>query len=346
MDMIYRRILLCLWLGLGSSLAEDLVFRIPTPNRALFDGTEEGNKAFFAPTTSGIWQSGRYGCTRTAGWQFHEGIDILWTQKDRKGEPSDPVFATADGVICYINDKPGLSNYGRYLIIGHRIEGIELYSLYAHLSAIDSEVSLGRKVLAGAPVATMGRSSNAARIAPYRAHLHFELAMVINEYFGDWFQARKPDQSNDHGPWNGRNLMGLDPEALFKKQWRLGKAFSLLDYFKHQDIYFKLKVDSPSFPWLKRYAALIEPATGGDQSQPADVSSYELSFNAFGLPVAAKPLFGKNPEKSKLWEVSYVNEAIHKAFKCSKKIKPKGDGYQLTAAGDEWMDLLTFDVSR
>ena len=99
MNMIYRLILLCLWLGLVSSFAEDLIFHIPTPNRALFDGTEEGNKAFFAPTTSGIWQSGRYGCTRTAGWQFHEGIDILWTQRDRKGEPSDPVFATADGVI-------------------------------------------------------------------------------------------------------------------------------------------------------------------------------------------------------------------------------------------------------
>jgi hypothetical protein len=105
-------------------------------------------------------------------------------------------------------------------------------------------------------------------------------------------------------------------------------------------------VDSPSFPWLKRYAALIEPATGGDPSQSAEVSSYELSFNAFGLPVAAKPLFGKDLKKSKLWEVSYVNEAIHKAFKCSKKIEPKGDGYQLSSAGDEWMDLLTFDVSR
>ncbi|MEC7201514.1 MAG: hypothetical protein VXW84_12800, partial [Verrucomicrobiota bacterium] len=212
--------------------------------------------------------------------------------------------------------------------------------------AIDSEVSLGRKVLAGAPVATMGRSSNAARIAPYRAHLHFELAMVINEHFDDWFQARKPGQINDHGPWNGRNLMGLDPEALFKEQWRLGNAFSLLDHFKHQDIYFKLKVDSPSFPWVNRYAALIEPATGGDPGRSAEVSSYELSFNAFGLPVAAKPLFGKDLEKSKLWEVSYVNEAIHKAFKCSKKIVPKGDGYQLSSAADEWMDLLTFDVSR
>ena len=64
----------------------------------------------FAPTTSGLakWSIWIYPCS---GWQF-TGIDILWTQKDRKGEPSDPVFATADIVICYINDKPGLSNYG------------------------------------------------------------------------------------------------------------------------------------------------------------------------------------------------------------------------------------------
>ena len=170
--------------------------------------------------------------------------------------------------------------------------------------------------------------------------------MVINEYYDAWFQKRKPGQINYHGPWNGRNFIGLDPEPIFKEQWRLGKTFSLLNHFKHQDIYFKLKVSSPSFPWLNRYASLIESAAGNDQRKPTQASGYELSFNAFGLPVAAKALFGQNLERRKHWEVSYVNEAIHKAFKCSKKIESKGDGYQLTSSGDEWMDLLTFDVSR
>ena len=319
--------------------AADPVFVLPTPNRSLFDHTEEGNQSFFAPTTSGIWQSGRYGCTRTSGWQFHEGIDILHTQRDRRGEPTDPIYAAADGIICYVNDNSGLSNYGRYLILGHKIEGIEIYTLYAHLNQIEPGVVLGRKVLAGATLGRMGRSSNAAGIAKYRAHLHFEIAMVINEHFDHWFAQRKPGQTNDHGPWNGRNLIGLDPEDIYKEQSKLGSQFSLLKYIQEQETYFTVLTTAGDFPWIKRYSALMQTSdTNTDQA-------YEISFNAYGLPTRYRCVELPAESPSQGWKLIQVNEAIHKAYKCSKKITGKPGAYRLTETATEWLDLLTYRMA-
>ena len=40
------------------------------------------------------------------------------------------------------------------------IEGIEIYSLYAHLSEVASGTTVGKSVKAGDVIATMGRTSN------------------------------------------------------------------------------------------------------------------------------------------------------------------------------------------
>ena len=40
------------------------------------------------------WTSGTFGCVRSGGWQMHEGLDIRCLQRDKHGEPLDPVLAT------------------------------------------------------------------------------------------------------------------------------------------------------------------------------------------------------------------------------------------------------------
>ena len=65
-------------------------------------------------------------------------LRIRSVQRDRRGEPVDPVNATADGVVAYVNSRSGLSNYGNYVVLRHSIEGLEVYSLYAHLSVVRS----------------------------------------------------------------------------------------------------------------------------------------------------------------------------------------------------------------
>ena len=117
-------------------------FQFPTANHALYDRGDE--LKFFAPTAPDKpWTTGSFGCVRTEGRQMHEGLDIRCLQRDRHGEPTDPVMATADGTVVYFSTKPALSNYGKYIVIRHIIEGLEIYSLYAHLSEIQPGLAVG-----------------------------------------------------------------------------------------------------------------------------------------------------------------------------------------------------------
>src|SRR5262245_44080305 len=74
--------------------------QLPTANRALFE--KGGDERFFAGTAGKPWTTGTFGCVRTEGWQMHEGLDIRCLQRDKHGEPTDPVMATADGTVAYI----------------------------------------------------------------------------------------------------------------------------------------------------------------------------------------------------------------------------------------------------
>ena len=80
---------------------------------------------------------------------MHEGVDIRSLQHDKRGEPTDPVLASAVGEVMHVNTKAGLSNYGKYIVLRHVIEGLEIYSLYAHLSEIASGLAVGKAVRAG-----------------------------------------------------------------------------------------------------------------------------------------------------------------------------------------------------
>src|SRR2546422_7408232 len=106
-------------------------------------GSEE--KAYVG-TVGKPWITGTFGCIRTDGWQMHEGLDIRCLQRDQRGEPTDPVLATADGTVVYINARPSLSNYGNYLVLRHQIEGLEIHSLYAHLREVRPGLKIGQAV--------------------------------------------------------------------------------------------------------------------------------------------------------------------------------------------------------
>src|ERR1051325_3841498 len=132
----------------GAAVARAQMFILPTPNRALIaDGAL--SEKYLVGTTGKPWQSGGYGCVRSEGFKMHEGLDIRCTQRDKRGEPIDPVVASAAGTVAYINNKPGLSNYGRYIVIRHNIEGLEICTLYAHLSEIQDGLAIGQTVKQG-----------------------------------------------------------------------------------------------------------------------------------------------------------------------------------------------------
>jgi murein DD-endopeptidase MepM/ murein hydrolase activator NlpD len=134
-------------------------FQLPTANRAIYDADGGGDR-FFVPTVGKTWPSGCFGCVRTEGWQMHEGLDIRCLQRDKKNEPTDPVMATAAGTVAYVNRKPSLSNYGNYIILRHLVDGLEVYSTYAHLREVRTDLKAGDTVKSGETIGIMGRTAN------------------------------------------------------------------------------------------------------------------------------------------------------------------------------------------
>src|SRR6185312_852677 len=113
---------------LSAAVRVELVW--PTPNTAWADG--RGPAAFLQDAGSGDPESGGFGGVRNAGRQFHEGIDIKCISRDRRGEPTDNIFAAMDGVVRHVNSSAGDSAYGRYIVLEHPEQTPGIYTLYAH----------------------------------------------------------------------------------------------------------------------------------------------------------------------------------------------------------------------
>lgn len=312
-------------------------FYLPTANRALF---EKGHEAeFFVPTTGKTWETGCFGCVRTDGWQMHEGLDIKCLQRDRYGEPTDPVMATAAGQVAYINNHPNLSNYGRYIVLQHVIDGVEVYSLYAHLHAVRSDLKPGALVKAGEPIAVMGRTSNTAEtISKERAHVHFELNLFYNEHFSAWYRVHFPNERNDHGIWNGENLVGFDPRLILLAEREEGEHFNLLAWLQHRTALCRVLVRKTGMPWLKRYPMLVQ---GNPLAQKEGVAGYEIALDYNGLPFEWIPRAASEISGKAAYRLVSVNEGEETAHPCRRLVKRAGSGWQLAPAGTSLLDLLT-----
>jgi len=315
-------------------------FFLPTANHALFE--PGGEERFFVPTVGKPWTTGTFGCVRTEGWQFHEGIDIRCLQRDKRGEPADPVLAAAAGAVAYVNRRPSLSNYGNYIILRHVIEGLEIYSLYAHLGEIRRDLKAGDPVKAQEAIGVMGRTANTReRITKERAHVHFELNLLLNDRFGAWFKKNHPGERNDHGDWNGRNLVGLDPRAVLLEQRARGDKFSIVDFVRRQPELCRVLVRATSFPWLRRYAPLIRP---NPKTETESVTGYEIALSFNGVPLeliprAVSELPGKN--KSRIQLLS-VNETERRKNPCGRLVIERNGRWDLTGHGTELLGLLAF----
>jgi len=313
-------------------------FQFPTANHALY---EVGNELkFFAPTAPDKpWTTGSFGCVRSDGWQMHEGLDIRCLLRDRYGEPADPVMATADGTVVYFNARPSLSNYGNYLVVRHVVEGVEIYSLYAHLRAIRAGLKIGDRVKAGEMIATMGRTSNAETIPPWRAHVHFELNLLVNDNFAAWFKTSSPGERNDHGEWNGQNLNGLDPREILLAEHNPSGGFSLLNFIRGQTELCRVLVRATNFPYLKRYPMLV---LKNPVAEKEGVAGYEIALNYNGVAFALMPRATSEIKGKTRYQLLSVNESEEKAHHCRKLVVQRGGRWQLTNNGLRELELLTY----
>lgn len=275
----------------------------PTPNPAFAEGRDIA--AFVQPTASGEPRSGLFGSVRSGGRQFHEGLDLLATSHDKKGESTDPVGAVMAGVVRYASNSQGNSNYGRYVVLEHPDQRPAVYTLYAHLREIAPGIAPGRKVAAGERLGTMGRSSSGAPIPKERAHLHLEIGLRVSDRFGAWYAARGFGSPNPHGIWNGMNLAGLDPLAVFSLH-RDGRLKSFAEVFADQPeavVIYTARRGEPDF--IRRYPELL--VTPASSAAAAD-AGWEIAFNQTGLPfrwrrLAAAELVGFKPGEIRIQKV-------------------------------------------
>jgi len=298
------------------------------------------DETVFMPTASGRVESAHYGSVRTGNYggrilpSFHEGIDIAPLQRDRRGRALDPVLAIADGTVAYANQRSGNSNYGLYVVLEHDDPVGTIYSLYAHLNTVSKHLREGMYITRGTPVGTMGNTP--ASIVPVvRSHLHLEVGMIRNRRFDAWAKAQKID--NLHGRYNGWNLTGINPLALYATTAPV-RDFSMRDYLGSLPVAFELLIDAARpLDYFTRYPVLWEgplPASGalvlsvteggvvqrGRRATPAE----RERLAAAGAPVvlmADADVLGRNGLRN---------------------VVEQGGKWELGRNGRKWLDILTY----
>lgn len=119
--------------------------------------------------------------------KFHRGVDL-------KAKYNTKVFATADGVIKYVQDR-NIGSFGRVIKIAHNF-GFE--TVYAHLNK--TKVKIGDVVKKGQYIGLTGNSGRSTG-----PHLHYEISY-----------ATKVLNPRDYMKWNLKNY-----EYIFRKQRRV-----------------------------------------------------------------------------------------------------------------------------
>jgi murein DD-endopeptidase MepM/ murein hydrolase activator NlpD len=109
--------------------------------------------------------------------RLHLGVDI-W------GEAGTVVYAPLSGHIHSFRDNDKHGDYGPTIILRHQLDGLELFSLYGHLSLVDlAGLTNGDPVEKGEILGSFGKADENGHWPP---HLHFQLIFDMEGMYGDY----------------------------------------------------------------------------------------------------------------------------------------------------------------
>ena len=282
--MILRSCLALLFLGLPAAAPVATEIGWPTTmERSAIRSPQD----YLQPTVSGKAESALFGMVREDGKRFHEGLDIRPAKTNGDGEPLDLALAAMDGQVAYLNPHVN-GPYGKYVVLFHSSAEIPVYSLYAHLAKIEPSLRPGKPVRRGTPLGLMGRTSaGASPITKDRAHLHFEVGLILSTGFNLWY-ASQPDNKqspNLHGLYNGQNLIGLDPLPLLSRS-RVDLLAAVLD----QPTAVTVALRTNKMPdFLERYRALA-------RGEVAHAAGWYVEFSWQGMPIRWTALDARSPQ--------------------------------------------------
>lgn len=118
---------------------------------------------------------------------LHLGIDI-WASA------GTPVYAPLDSVVHSFADNDQHGDYGPTIILQHKIDSIEFYTLYGHLSQSSLEgMETGKTFMEGDQIGTLGEYHENVHWPP---HLHFQLIRDMEHYQGDFPGVCKPSEKD------------------------------------------------------------------------------------------------------------------------------------------------------
>ncbi|NDV61044.1 M23 family metallopeptidase [Puniceicoccales bacterium CK1056] len=326
-----------LWVLLfGSCILNAAAPQWPVPGKAFSEG--KPYSSFVQPTAAGTPESALFGCTRNNGRRFHEAIDIAPVLERRKGEATDPVTAVFDGLVMHISRVAGNSSYGRYVVIEH--PGIEpaMYTLYAHLASVVDSLAIGDRIEAGDLIGIMGRSAGGYSIPRSRAHLHLETGLRLSDDFEGWYQRQRFSSKNQHGDYNGMNLVGWDPLDFFEA-FRDGRVGSVLEYVEQIPPAVALHIRSRRYPdFLERYPQLKLSGVSGTERK-----GWQVLLSAWGLPLSLEAL----PEEalrgvSNPGDISVVavNRNELERFACRRIVFEENGTWSIGRGGRQVLELL------
>jgi hypothetical protein len=169
--------------------------------------------------------------------------------------------------------------------------------------------------------------------------VHFELNVFVNEGFASWYKQTFPKQRNDHGIWNGQNLNGIDVREILLAEHNPVAKFSLLNFVRSQTELCRVFVRSTSFPYLKRYAALVLP---NPKAEKEGVAGYEITLNYNGVAFALMPRAASEIPGKARFQLLSVNEAEARANPCRHLVVRRDGRWQLTDSGIRELELLTY----
>lgn len=108
---------------------------------------------------------------------IHLGIDI-WSSAGTS------VHAALDGEVHSFANNRYVGDYGPTIILKHTFDELEFYTLYGHLSLSSiPNLELGQQFKTGEKIGELGDPGVNGDYAP---HLHFQIILDIQGYFGDY----------------------------------------------------------------------------------------------------------------------------------------------------------------
>lgn len=324
---------------LSPLIASGLDLQLPTDNHHLFSGEPDKFYMYvdrtFEGATTKPWEGGSFGFVRTpirvgqdvVLTKFHEGVDIAPVNRDKAGNPLDLVMSVTDGVVVHTSPVAGRSNYGKYVVVEHKLEDACFYSVYAHLAEIT--VKPGDPVKPRSVLGRMGYTG--AGINRIRAHVHLEMCLLMSTHYEGWHHTFSGG-TNFHGNFNGMNLAGMDVAGLFLEQ-KKNPNLRLQDFVLASPAYFKVTVPRHgALDFAERHKWMVK----GDMAAPSP--SWEISFTATGLAVGITP---SSREVTEPTVTAVRNSRIAHRHLTRGLIDGNGSQATLTRSGKQLIALMT-----